>query len=127
MYSQEDRNKYSCHKSKAKARGITFDLTFDEWWSIWEQSGKYALRGCRKGQYVMSRKGDIGSYSIHNVFIQSCEDNHRQVQLSSQARLVMSSKSKSMTRTDEHKANQSKAMMGKNKGKVYGPRIKETI
>ena len=76
---QAIKNKYSCQKSKAKHRGIDFELSFNEWWDIWQQSGKWEQRGFRKGQYVMSRKNDIGAYEVGNVFIQRAEDNHSQV------------------------------------------------
>jgi hypothetical protein len=117
MFNQTDRNKYNCQKSKAKQRSIEFTLTFDEWWSIWEQSGKYELRGHRKGQYVMSRYNDVGPYAIGNVFIQSCEDNHRQVQLSDEVRAVMRSKRLGKTESDITRERKRIAMMGKNIGK----------
>jgi hypothetical protein len=69
---------YANSKSNAKARGINFILTFEEWWDIWQQSGKWEERGKRKGQYVMSRKGDTGPYAVKNVFIQSMADNCRE-------------------------------------------------
>jgi hypothetical protein len=75
-----NKHKYSCHKSKANARGIDFELTFEEWWNIWEQSGKWEQRGCRKGQYVMSRYNDSGSYIIGNVFIQEHSKNVSEAQ-----------------------------------------------
>jgi hypothetical protein len=64
------RHKYLCQKSKAKHRGIDWNLSFDEWLYIWEQSGHLALRGCSIGKYCMSRKNDTGPYSADNVFIQ---------------------------------------------------------
>lgn len=70
-------NKYLEHKGSAKRRGIPFKLTFDEWWNIWEQSGKWEQRGKCKGQYVMSRYKDQGAYEVGNVFIQLHEDNVR--------------------------------------------------
>ena len=59
-----ERKKYDDQKAKAKCRGIEFTLTFEEWWDIWQQSGKWAERGIRKGQYVMSRNADIGGYTL---------------------------------------------------------------
>ena len=70
------KKRYQEQKDAAKQRGIEFKLTFDEWWSIWEQSGKYEQRGCRKGQYVMSRVNDTGPYEVGNVFIQTCGGNN---------------------------------------------------
>ena len=39
------RNAYNTQKSGAKKRGIAFLLTFEQWWSVWEASGKWENRG----------------------------------------------------------------------------------
>lgn len=70
-YRQSPRGRYTQHKINAKQRGIEFTLTYDEWWKIWEESGKWDLRGCKVGCYVMARKGDAGPYSKDNVLILS--------------------------------------------------------
>jgi hypothetical protein len=67
--------KYQKHRSVAKVRQIDFQLTFDEWLSIWQQSGKWHLRGRGTGTYVMSRVNDAGPYAVGNVFIQSNAQN----------------------------------------------------
>jgi hypothetical protein len=59
----------------AMARGIDWDLTFDEWMEIWQASGKFAERGLRAGQYVMARNGDTGPYAVGNVKIITTEAN----------------------------------------------------
>ena len=69
--------KFWSQRSKAKHRGIEFHLTFEQWYDIWQQSGKWEQRGCRKGQYVMSRNNDIGPYAMGNVFIQLSGENHK--------------------------------------------------
>lgn len=53
----------------ASGRGIEWQLTFDEWLAIWKESGHFAARGKRAGQYVMGRRGDVGPYSKDNVYI----------------------------------------------------------
>ena len=75
------RQKYYVHKAGAKRRNIEFKLTFQEWYDIWQLSSKYNERGRAKGQYVMSRYNDTGSYEIDNVFIQTNSDNVRPAQL----------------------------------------------
>lgn len=57
-------------RRSAKQRGIPWYLTFSEWWSVWEGSGKWHWRGRGQQGYVMSRKGDVGAYELNNVFIQ---------------------------------------------------------
>ena len=66
---------YVIHKATAKARGIAFLLTFEEWMTIWIESGNWHLRGNLKGQYVMARAGDIGPYAAGNVRICTVSEN----------------------------------------------------
>lgn len=74
-YRATPRGKYARHRANAVRRGVPFNLTFEEWWSIWEASGKWAKRGPRKGQYCMARYGDLGAYEVGNVRIALCESN----------------------------------------------------
>jgi hypothetical protein len=53
-------------------------LTFDEWWSIWEQSEHWHERGVGRGKYCMARFGDCGPYAIGNVKIIPQEENVRE-------------------------------------------------
>lgn len=69
---------FARQKSMAKVRGIEWQLTFEEWWNIWEQSGKYEQRGRGAGKYCMSRKGDVGPYAVNNVMIKTIDDNNRE-------------------------------------------------
>ena len=66
---------YQRQKYHAKLRGMPFMLTFQEWCAIWHDSGKFAERGCRKGQYVMARFCDKGGYESGNVRIITCGEN----------------------------------------------------
>jgi hypothetical protein len=69
---------YNRQKQNAKRRGVSWELTFEQWWAIWQESGKWNQRGCGRGQYVMSRYNDTGSYAIGNVFIQEAGLNGSQ-------------------------------------------------
>ena len=61
---------YRNHKNDAARRGIPFLSSFDEWLAIWQQSGHWDERGCRRGEYViMARFRDRGGHSIGNVRI----------------------------------------------------------
>ena len=71
--------KFSTHKAGAKSRNIPFNFTFDEWLKFWINSGHWEERGNKKGQYVMSRKNDIGPYEIGNVYIQLSEQNLKDI------------------------------------------------
>jgi len=71
-WKQYSHQKSSCmNKDKRDAAGLPVEMRMDfqEWLQIWISSGKYHLRGCRKGQFVMARKDDLGHYEIDNVDI----------------------------------------------------------
>ena len=80
MDIKDAKTKYKQQQYAAQQRGIPFLLTLEEWCNIWEQSGKWALRGKGKGKYVMSRYKDVGAYEVNNVFIQLNESNVRDAQ-----------------------------------------------
>ena len=67
------RNFASQRKNAAK-RGIGWELNLWQWWSIWQQSGKWSQRGRGQG-YVMCRNEDVGPYAIGNVFIATAREN----------------------------------------------------
>jgi len=94
--------KYHTHKSGAKARGIPFLLSKEEWWDIWQKSGKWDQRGNKRGQYVMSRYGDQGPYAIGNVFIQPQVNNISEAHLGKKVPLC----------TEEYRINMSKIKKG---------------
>jgi hypothetical protein len=66
---------FQCQRIQAKARGVPFLLTFEEWWAIWQESGRWAEKGTRKDQYCMARTGDKGPYSVGNVRICTMAEN----------------------------------------------------
>jgi len=77
MDKRKAQRQYYAQALGAVKRDIDFNLTFKEWWDIWQQSGHYNERGCKKGQYVMARLGpDIGPYEVGNVVIQTCHQNN---------------------------------------------------
>jgi len=47
------QQKYGNHKVSAKSRGIPFNLTFEEWWSLWEPHWEF--RGSQAHELVMCR------------------------------------------------------------------------
>jgi hypothetical protein len=69
------RAKFNIHRRNAKMRGIAFLLSFDEWRTIWIESGKWEERGSARGRYVMSRPGDRGPYAPGNIRICLAEEN----------------------------------------------------
>jgi len=59
---------FAFQKHAAANRGVGWELTLWQWWSIWKNSGHWEHRGRGQG-YVMCRFGDLGPYAVDNVFI----------------------------------------------------------
>ena len=74
-YYQTPVGAFNQQRQSAKKRGIKWALTLAEWWSIWQESGKWPMRGRGHKHYVMSRYEDIGAYETVNVFIQLADHN----------------------------------------------------
>lgn len=74
-------NGYCSQRLSAKKRKVPFNLTFDQWVTIWNESGHWHERGRRKGQYVMARLGDKGAYEVGNVKIITVRQNHHEFHL----------------------------------------------
>ena len=116
-----EQKKYTDQKSKAKYRGIDFNLIFDEWWNIWQQSGKWDQRGIRKGQYVMSRIADKGPYAVGNVKIQTVGDNNREAFNTHRVAPMLGKKHSEATK------NKMQGRTSPNKGKKLSQEIKDKI
>lgn len=72
--------RYLEQRAQARMRKLPFTLTLQQWWEVWQSSGKWEQRGRRKDQYCMSRINDCGGYELGNVFIQSHADNVKDAQ-----------------------------------------------
>lgn len=71
---------YTTQRNNANKRGIPWQMTFAEWWGVWERSGKFHLRGRHLGGWVMARHGDLGPYSVENVAICTHSENAKTAQ-----------------------------------------------
>lgn len=69
-------NAYYQHKSTAKARGIEFLFTFEEWRAMWEPY--WENRGLGSDEFCMCRNGDIGPYSPENCRIDTHRNNKKE-------------------------------------------------
>lgn len=72
---------FSSQRKSADTRGIEWNLTFAQWFAIWQASGKLHLRGRGKGKYCMSRVCDSGGYALGNVHIQLSTENNAEAVL----------------------------------------------
>lgn len=69
---------FQAQRQSAFNRGIAWDLSFAQWFAVWQASGKLHLRGRGKGKYVMSRMSDDGGYELGNVHIQLATENSQE-------------------------------------------------
>jgi len=60
--------KFTDQRNSARKRGIGWEMTFADWWRVWQESGRWDERGPGTG-YCMARYGDDGPYSVDNVYI----------------------------------------------------------
>lgn len=73
MDAQTAKRRFNQRKASAKRRGIGFELTFEQWLSVW--GDKLDERGTRAHQYVMCRVMDKGPYALGNVSIGKPKNN----------------------------------------------------
>ncbi|WP_242559925.1 MULTISPECIES: hypothetical protein [Pandoraea] len=73
--TNKDKSAYFSQKSHAKQRGITFNLTLDEWYDWWIATGHYHQRGRNRDCYVMARYNDTGPYELGNIYCCTVQEN----------------------------------------------------
>lgn len=108
------KQKFRNQKYKAQQRGIDWQLTFDQWYKWWQDTGHWHQRGITAGKYVMSRYGDQGPYSLDNIFCQTRDDNCREGNVKLKGRAAKSF-------TEEHRKHISQSCLGRvpwNKGTI---------
>lgn len=74
-YETSPEQKYTRQRFNALRRGIDWQFTFESWWKVWQDSGKWEQRGNQYGKYCMSRIADKGHYGPDNVEITTLQDN----------------------------------------------------
>ena len=78
---QAMRHAYWTQKGNARrrrdrtGRQIQFLISFADWAEMWYYSGHWDQRGCRQGQYCMTRIDDLGDYRLGNVEIRLHAEN----------------------------------------------------
>jgi len=76
--------RFKQHKASAKARGIAFDLTFEQWWSLWEPH--WEKRGRGSFDMCMCRRHDQGAYTLGNVRIATNRENKHEQAMEAKVR-----------------------------------------
>jgi len=85
-YNQKPIAKYTFQRNSARLRNIPWELTFETWWKMWEDSGKWEERGQSSTSYCMCRKGDVGPYSTTNCYIGLVSINAKEPRLRERAK-----------------------------------------
>lgn len=76
------RKAYEAFRSQwhgARRRSIPFLFTIEEWWAWWQIDGRWEKRGLKGNGLVMARYGDIGPYSVENVYCVTAAQNCRDI------------------------------------------------
>lgn len=68
-----ERRAWLCQKSRAKARGIGFFMTFEQWRDWW--GDRFQFRGRGADALCMGRYDDKGSYRLGNIYVVSNSEN----------------------------------------------------
>jgi len=68
---------YRYQKSKARLRGIEFDLTFEQWHAWWKANGRdpNVRQPNTADALCMCRKGDRGAYRSDNIYCATRKQN----------------------------------------------------
>lgn len=134
---------YELHRDRTEGRKdrlgnkILFHLTYDQWVSIWMESGVAHLKGRKKGCYCMSRIDDLGHYEVGNVFIQLGTENAAEGQRNrtTESRQESASERRGKSLSPETKAKIRAAALarvergwrGPNAGKPLSPEHRERL
>lgn len=79
MIPRDFKKYYKYKRGDAKKRGIQFNLTIDECWSLWEpywHDNDSKTTGYRK--WCLARHGDRGPYSLSNCAIKTHGENSKE-------------------------------------------------
>jgi len=84
MLKDETKAKYQSHKSGAKARGIEFTLSYEQWLAIWGDSIDQRGRGAQ--ELGMLRARDEGGYTPNNVRLGTPQENSQEASVARRVR-----------------------------------------
>ena len=71
---------FSAQRRNSQIRNISWEFSFKEWADLWIESGHWAERGRKKGNFVMGRHGDVGPYCRKNCKIITIVENSHEWQ-----------------------------------------------
>lgn len=112
------QQKWMCdsgRKRDVNGNTVEMRLTFEEWYRLWDESGKWNDKWGRGGRYVMCRKDDVGHYELGNVYIGTVEENSS----------LAGKHGKGWKHTDEWKARNSTLHKGRKRSAETRERMRE--
>ena len=88
MNRQYAIERFKDQRGKAAARGISFQLTFEEWDNWWMANNvdRNIPRKHNKNTLCMCRYGDVGPYSLTNIYCASLAQNTKDSPFNKQGR-----------------------------------------
>ena len=72
-WRKSPQQRYESQKLTAEQRGVPWEFTFEDWWTLWEPH--WENRGKAKGKTQMCRYEDSGPYCKANVYFDTLENN----------------------------------------------------
>jgi hypothetical protein len=115
------------HRLGALERGIGFELSWNEWLSIWLASGHLLERGRKRDQYCMARHLDRGSYASGNVSIITVQENVRASALGRQKTLATRRKLSRALKGRPHSAEHCRNLRAALKARAKTPQGREHL
>lgn len=68
-------------KNSCRLRGIAWELPFEDWWRLWQESGHWEQRGRSRDAYVLTRADYALPFSATNALITTFSDCCRRLQI----------------------------------------------
>lgn len=113
---------YGEHRSSAAKRGISFGLSFDQWWDLWRDH--YHRRGRNVGQMCMCRERDEGGYELGNVRIDTIRSNAAEQGV---VRRVARAQAVACKTTDQHRPKPASSVAWMWRGNVFAEYSEEGL
>lgn len=112
------RVRYRQHKWNAEKGGVSFDISLEDWVGWWEeQLGPDWLRkrGPRRGQYVMGRLNNSGSFKLGNIRCVRSTQNVGEAERTEERRAKIGAASRALWRNQKYRALMSAATSARNR------------
>ena len=72
---------YREQKNSCRLRGIPWELPFEDWWRLWQESGHWNERGRTRDAYCLTRIDYAQPFSVANALITTLAESGRRLQV----------------------------------------------